>query len=235
MHGISATTTLSWNTTAADVTFDVLLDTVNPPIQTVATGLTTTSFAPASLTPGSVYYWQVVTHGDLGSTPGPVWMFEVVGVPAAPADPQPAVGQGDVAVDGTLSWNGGTGTPGVTFDVLLDTADPPVAVAATGISAATLTPPTLQGGTTYYWQVIARTEAGTTPGPVWSFRTHLIGDANSDGYVNVGDLQALLTAWNTNDGGLFWNWDPACDLNNDGSVNVGDLQILAANWAKSLQ
>jgi hypothetical protein len=29
----------------------------------------------------------------------------------------------------------------------------------------------LQGGTTYYWRVVARNDAGETAGPAWSFTT----------------------------------------------------------------
>lgn len=58
--------------------------------------------------------------------------------------------------------------------------------------------------------------------------TQYAGDINGDGYVNVGDLQALVAAWG---GGPGYN-GPA-DINGDGYVNVADLQAMVANWAKS--
>ncbi len=57
-----------------------------------------------------------------------------------------------------------------------------------------------------------------------------VGDANDDGYVNVGDLQALVAAWGSNDQGGWWNWNPDCDFNTDSYINIGDLQILVARW-----
>src|SRR5262249_42246182 len=33
------------------------------------------------------------------------------------------------------------------------------------------TPGTLNNGTTFYWQIVARNSGGTTTGPVWSFTT----------------------------------------------------------------
>ena len=47
----------------------------------------------------------------------------------------------------------------------------PPAPAATGQPAAAYSPAGLTPNTTYFWQVTARNDAGTTPGPVWSFTT----------------------------------------------------------------
>ncbi len=63
----------------------------------------------------------------------------------------------------------------------------------------------------------------------------LPGDVDVDGYVNVGDLQALIAAWGSQAGPpASGNWDPYADLNRDGQVNVSDLQTLAACWADSV-
>lgn len=64
---------------------------------------------------------------------------------------------------------------------------------------------------------------------------HVTGDISGDGYVNVPDLQALVTAWGSHgDGTPSSNWNLAADLNIDGYVNVGDLQMLVANWGRSM-
>ncbi len=60
----------------------------------------------------------------------------------------------------------------------------------------------------------------------------IAGDVNADGYVNVGDLQAVIAAWGTTDNGTYWNWNPDADLNVDGQVNVSDLQMLATHWGQ---
>jgi hypothetical protein len=57
-----------------------------------------------------------------------------------------------------------------------------------------------------------------------------VGDINNDGYVNVGDLQALVAVWATDS--TSENWNPDADLSTDGYVNVGDLQILIQHWGE---
>lgn len=52
----------------------------------------------------------------------------------------------------------------------------------------------------------------------------LAGDANLDGSVNVGDLGALASGWNT-----AGTWAQG-DFDFSGAVDVGDLGILASNW-----
>ena len=75
-------------------------------------------------------------------------------------------------------------------------------------------------------------DGNSTTGSI-TVQTYMIGDVNHDNYVNVGDLQALVAAWNTScTGGP--PYDLAADLNNDGYVNVGDLQVLAASWVRRL-
>lgn len=98
---------------------------------------------------------------------------------------------------------------------------------------ATFTVPTLTllSDTPLVFQFVA-TDNGSpvmssTPATV-SVPAYLMGDINHDGFVNVGDLQALVTAWGSHGNGL-----PA-DLNNDTFVNVADLQALVANWARSI-
>lgn len=174
--------------------------------------------------------WGLGPTNNSGTYPG--WNIddvEVTGLdmpPAVPGAPQPADGQAAVPVNAALSWSGAAS--GVTFDVYLDTVNPPVQKAAAGQTAAIFTPAPLLGATTYYWQVVAINAAGQTPGPVWSFRTYVQGDINSDGYVNIGDLQLLVAAWSSGPG-----YAGPADLSNDGYVNVGDLQILVGQWGKS--
>lgn len=61
-----------------------------------------------------------------------------------------------------------------------------------------------------------------------SVNVYMMGDISHDGYVNVGDLQQIVAAWNQSGSGL-----PA-DLNHDSLVSVNDLQALVANWARKL-
>ena len=48
-----------------------------------------------------------------------------------------------------------------------------------------------------------------------------LGDLNGDSEVNFSDLQVLLSAWGSSNGG---------DLNDDGETDFSDLQILLSSW-----
>jgi hypothetical protein len=58
------------------------------------------------------------------------------------------------------------------------------------------------------------------------FDLSIPGDANVDGFVDVGDLGILAANYGTTSGAL---WSQG-DFNGDGLVDVGDLGILAANY-----
>ncbi len=79
-------------------TYDVVLDTVNPPVAQVATGLVDPMFATAPLTEATTYYWQVVTTDCCTQAAGVVWSFTTAGTPVLFANP--------TAVDFALVPNG---------------------------------------------------------------------------------------------------------------------------------
>jgi hypothetical protein len=54
----------------------------------------------------------------------------------------------------------------------------------------------------------------------------IMGDANLDGYVDVGDLGILAANYGMTSGATWL----VGDFNGDGAVNVGDLGILTANY-----
>ncbi len=57
----------------------------------------------------------------------------------------------------------------------------------------------------------------------------LLGDANHDDVVDVGDLGILAGNWGTTSGAT---WETG-DFTGDGAVDVGDLGVLAGNWGQS--
>lgn len=59
----------------------------------------------------------------------------------------------------------------------------------------------------------------------------LTGDINSDGFVNVGDLQLLVAGWGKSKGDV--GFSPSCDVNADTCISVADLQLLVANWGRT--
>jgi hypothetical protein len=70
---------LSWNCNDPNgdsLTYDVYLDSVNPPINKVSDDQTETSFDPGILEDETTYYWQIIAKDEHGaSTFGPIWYF----------------------------------------------------------------------------------------------------------------------------------------------------------------
>ncbi len=94
--------------------------------------------------------------------------------PYAPANPVPADGAIDQAVDTDISWTGGDpdGEP-VTYAIYLEANDEtPDILKVDGYTATVYDPGTLVAETHYYWQIIATDARGAiTDGSVWDFIT----------------------------------------------------------------
>ncbi|HEY1912072.1 MAG TPA: hypothetical protein VGG73_14195, partial [Vicinamibacterales bacterium] len=71
---VSTAPTLGWSAGAVGTTFTIAIGQSNPPAQ-VATGLTTPTYAPGTLTPNTTYYWRVTSVSGGFSTPGAIWSF----------------------------------------------------------------------------------------------------------------------------------------------------------------
>jgi hypothetical protein len=109
------------------------------------------------------------------------WSCPANTAPQTPSTPTPAEGATDQAVTADLSWTGGDPDgDAVTYDVYLDTSDPPVTQVCNDVSAEACDPGTLSYDTVYSWTVVATDEHGaTTVGPVWSFATEPEGAPGS--------------------------------------------------------
>jgi concanavalin A-like lectin/glucanase superfamily protein len=144
-------------------------------------------------------------------------------VPASAREPQPVVGDTNVAAGTTLSWRGGR--EAVTHDVYLST-DPNALALIDSVSETSSTPGNLEFGSTYYWRIDEVNEAddiSVWPGMVWDFMTeefaviddmesyndedNVIYEAWIDGWVNetgstVGYFQAPFAEKTVVNGGL---------------------------------
>lgn len=97
----------------------------------------------------------------------------------------------------------------------------------TGIADTQYTPTqALEYGQTYYWRVLAvdRFSAGTSSTETFSLLTALIGDANGDGGITVGDAVFIINY--VFRGGPAPDPRASGDPNCDGNVNVGDAVFL---------
>ncbi|HUX40710.1 MAG TPA: hypothetical protein VMV83_06035 [Rectinemataceae bacterium] len=173
--GVSTSATLQWNaSTGSGVTYNVYVDTVNPPSSLAAQGISATTWA-INLVGGTSYYWKVVAMNAAGSASSTVQEFTTaaatVTAPSAPYLMSPGGGSTGMSTLPTLYWSAGTGS-GVTYNVYVDTASSPISLVASGVTGTsyTLTMP-LSSGTTYYWMVVAINSGGSAQSAIWSFAT----------------------------------------------------------------
>jgi hypothetical protein len=102
---------------------------------------------------------------------------EIDYAPNSPWNPYPPDSSANIdhtTLDVTLRWSAYDRNSGdvLTYDVYLDTLDPPMAAVAAGLSSPNFFMTGLSYHTTYYWKVCAKDQAGTTTsGVIWRFTT----------------------------------------------------------------
>ncbi|MDO7172521.1 hypothetical protein [Mariniflexile sp. AS56] len=134
-----------------------------------------------SLEKGVAYYWRVkaVDSKNASSSFSSVFNFYTEGfgkenhLPSSPTLIQPALNITTQGTSASLVW-GATDADGdaLTFDVVLDTSNPPTASIVTNHPEKSYIASSLTSGTTYYWKVITKdSHGGIAVGQVWSFKT----------------------------------------------------------------
>jgi hypothetical protein len=132
--------------------------------------------------------------------------------PYMASNPDPTIGATGVDVNTDLSWNGGdpNSADTVYYEVFLGETSPPAYYDTTPAYPATLTgitydPGILNGGTQYYWQIVAYDNYGAwTEGPIWSFTTGtapLIFYANQDLPISNGGITGDFSDTHASDDG----------------------------------
>ncbi len=180
---------LEWDCSHPDglaLTYDVYLDTINPPVSLVATDVAVKEYDPGNYDALVTYYWRIVAKDLCGSsTSGPTWSFDTRNEPPiTPNTPSPSnnsIGQGLTV---TLSWDSGDLNPGdtVTYDIYFGTASNPPLVKSNH-PAKTYALPPLSYDTQYYWKIVAKDNHGEmTTGPIWKFRTQEEGLSGYTGF-----------------------------------------------------
>jgi hypothetical protein len=61
----------------------------------------------------------------------------------------------------------------------------------------------------------------------------LSGDTDSDGQVDVQDVQLTAERWNSLAGTPGSIYDPVFDLDHDQDIDMVDIQIVASQWGQS--
>ncbi len=108
--------------------------------------------------------------------------------PKFPSTPSPVSGASGTDLKTSFSWTGGDQDPNdpVTYDIYLDTVNPPIVKTATDCAATNFLTGILQSNTTYFWKIVARdSHLNETQGPVWSFTTTAVGSISGSIITNI--------------------------------------------------
>jgi streptogramin lyase len=160
---VSTAPKLSWAAVDHAFRYDVLLDTVNPPVRVFAADVSDRSFTPANLQPSTRYYWSVVAKGDPFCKPaatsasrGASFTTDATCGAAAFDSIAPANSATISSSAVQLSWQ--SAGEGATYDVYLGTLTP-APLAASGITATSYSASIVSGQ--YSWFIVAH--AGCDP------------------------------------------------------------------------
>jgi hypothetical protein len=161
-------------TNGSGITFDVYIDTNDPPSAIVAPNITELYFDP-SVAPHTTYYWKVIGKGPEGDiVESDIWSYTTLNnAPEAAVLTSPANQEVGVSIDKPLEWVAAADPDGdeVSYDVYLDTNEPPTAKVGADIIDISFQQ-ALQPNTLYYWKVISKDGyGGLAESEIWSFTT----------------------------------------------------------------
>ena len=139
-----------------EVHYKILLDTVPQPLRVAVENTMLGSYDASNLENEITYYWKVVPVVDSieREWASVIWNFtvELPGVITQISPPNGSfVDQTEVLLQWDITF---VGTGDITFRLFLDTAHPPVTVAADNISMNSYTAGGLEDGKTYYWKIV---------------------------------------------------------------------------------
>ncbi|MEJ5310436.1 MAG: choice-of-anchor Q domain-containing protein [Anaerolineae bacterium] len=236
---VGTITVLSWDGGDPDgdpVTYTVAFGTSSPP--PVVDSVTVTDYNPGTLGYSLTYYWQITATDGLSTTGGPLWSFTTAPLP--PGDfgkTSPISGATGVSTSLTLAWGASSGA--TSYEYCYDTSDNDTCDGSWA-SAGANTGAALSGlgnNTTYYWQVRAVNDGGTTEadgGTWWSFTTVVAppGAFNKSGPANgmTGISTSPTLSWGASSGAATYEYcydmtnNATCDgtwTSVGGSTSVG--------------
>jgi hypothetical protein len=175
----NAQVSLSWTAVSGAATYDVLRATTDGgPYSSIATNVTTASYADTSVTNGTTCYY-VVQAVNSGGTSGDSNQASATPIapPVSPANLSATPGNAQVL----LSWTASSGAASYTA-LRSTTSGGSYNAIATGVTATGYTDTTATNGTTYYYVVQAANGGGTS------------GNSNQASATPSGELQARVTA-----------------------------------------
>ena len=174
---------ITWNTninSTSIVRFGTTTPPSLPPISDTSNYVLSHSIILTSLQSKTTYYYEVQSTTQTGYTiidnnGGMYYSFTTENRPPyEPSNPNPSDGKKNVKIDIVLEWVGGDPDGDIVrYDVYLNKSGTSQQKVSENQLVTFFDPnPDLEPNTKYYWQIIARDEAGaTTVGPLWSFKT----------------------------------------------------------------
>lgn len=173
--------TFRWNSSEGTDTYDVVLKNLNT--QTQSTHTTSDTELAITILKATPYSWYVISNSNSSDIveQSPTWKFYNAGDAVEsyapfPADLMaPSMGQNfeQSTTSVTLMW-AATDIDGdiENYDVLFDTANPPVSTQTTNLTATSLDVD-VSSGNTYYWRVITNDmEGNNSESQVFQFRVN---------------------------------------------------------------
>jgi hypothetical protein len=184
---------VSWSH-PGNASYDVYLDTVNPPARFLVTGLVNNFDAAIPVWfPGVTYYWQVVARNACGSAASPVQSFTAgscLWSGQVPTLLMPIANATNQNAATTFQW---TAVPGAArYDLYLGTAPASVSLYRSIPSPQLSTVVRLAGGKAYYWKVVATPvcgPSGSAASAVQSFTTA------GNGFTLTSLTPAFVNRW----------------------------------------
>jgi hypothetical protein len=153
--------------------------------------------------------------------------YTITPVSAAVSNPTPADGQLGVEPNTVLQWTS-SDPENNEFEVNFGTNPDSLPLVETITDGSTTYDPygdsDMDWAMWYHWRIDIPSQTGT----LWSFATHIPGDTEPDGDVDIFDLANFAQFWlNSDPSGLI-------DINSSGTVEFKDFATLAKYWLRNL-
>ena len=201
--GISTTVKYCYGTTSATSGGALLNCTLTPSSPSNASsaspliGSSAVTLNPLSitgLTPGTTYFWQVVTTSEWATTYGSVNSFVTGSPPGVATSPATSIAVTSASLNAFVDPRNSTATPSFCYGTSPSLASctaistSPSTVTASGNVAITAIVQGLTAGTTYYFKAAASSAGGATSGDILSFTTLAPPDISRSTESNVTSL-----------------------------------------------
>lgn len=194
---------ISWSPSSDATAYEILLDTADPPEDSLVSGLSgsaTSYTVPTTLDPETEYFIQVIATNAAGDNETSVFSFTTAAAPVQHDAAFPVDFSGCKLTPTPLMWSD-AGDPVNEYEIHFGTANPPplYTTVVGGGGEYSLSLPTEYGGGTYYIRIDAIGNGGETEGNVTQFTTMSapaistdpsVADEATDVAIDVGTLTA---------------------------------------------